>query len=238
MQAVDAGRPLRSWMPKQRGAVVLQIQRQLHLQWVLNLVRLQERPQQSGGREVYDGESLADEIRAALPLVFDSVERRCDGGPIPLQIAFADSMTESVERWKNPEQRPERAVGLVAHARRQHAQRNIWIVPEQRRHNSRAQRRAKRLVEIVLQHKRALPRGRVTRIERWLGVMLLKRGDDTRGIGDRLAAKPQNGHLALAGRAPDLDQVIGAEHAASVRDALIVERPAHFFAVVRERDVP
>jgi hypothetical protein len=72
---------------------------------------------------------------------------------------------------------------------------NVWIVAEQRRHHSRAQRRAKRLVEIVLQHKRALPRGRVTRIKRRLGVMLLKRGDDARGIGDRLAAKPQNGNL-------------------------------------------
>src|SRR5262245_55364479 len=150
MQAVDAGRPLRGWMPKQRGSVILQIQRQFHLQWVLNLSRLQERPQQCGGREVCDGESLADEIRAALPLVLDSVERRCEDGPIALQIAFADSMTESIERWKNPEQRPQRAVGFVAHARRQHAQCNVWIVPEQRRYNHRAQCRAKRLVEIVL----------------------------------------------------------------------------------------
>ena len=31
MQAIDAGRPLRGWMLQQRGAVVLQIQRQLHL---------------------------------------------------------------------------------------------------------------------------------------------------------------------------------------------------------------
>src|SRR5262245_55686903 len=147
-------------------------------------------------------------------------------------------MAESVERWKNSEQRPQRAVGLAAHARRQNAQRNVWIVAEQRRHNSRAQRRAKRLVEIVLQHKRALPGGRVTRIKRRLWVMLLKRGDDARGIGDRLAAKPQNRQLALARREPDLDQVVGAEHAATVRDALVVERPAHFFAVVRERDVP
>src|SRR5262245_368280 len=31
MQAIDAGRPLRGWMLQQRGAVVLQIPRQLHL---------------------------------------------------------------------------------------------------------------------------------------------------------------------------------------------------------------
>jgi hypothetical protein len=83
-------------------------------------------------------------------------QRRCDDDPIPLQIVFADPVAESVERWKNPEQRPQRAVGPAAHARRQHAQRNVWIVPEQRRHDSRAQRRTKRLVEIVLQRRAML----------------------------------------------------------------------------------
>ena len=68
--------------------------------------------------------------------------------------------------------------------------------------------------------------------------MLLKRGDDARGIRDGPAIEPQNGQLTLARRAPDADQIVGAEHAAPVRDALVVERPAHFFAVVRERDVP
>ena len=147
-------------------------------------------------------------------------------------------MAESVERRKNPKQRPQRAVGLAAHARRQHAQRDIWIVPEQWRHDGGAHRRAERLVEIVLQRERALPRGGVTRIKRRLGVMLLKRGDDARRIGDGPAVEPQNGQLALARRAPGADQVVGAEHPAPVRDALVVERPAHFFAVVRERDVP
>jgi hypothetical protein len=146
-------------------------------------------------------------------------------------------MTKSVERRENPEQRPQRTVGLAAHARRQHAQRSVGIVPEQRRHDSRAQRRAKRLVEIVLQRERALPRGDITRIKRRLGVMLLKRGDDARGIRDGPAIEPQNGQLALARRTPDADQVVGAEHTAPMGDALVVERPAHFFAVVRERDV-
>ena len=31
VQAIDAGRPLRGWMLQHRGAVILQIQRQLHL---------------------------------------------------------------------------------------------------------------------------------------------------------------------------------------------------------------
>ena len=97
MQAVDAGRPLRGRMLQQRGAVVLQIQRQLHLQWILNLGRLQEHAQQRRSREIRDGESLADEIRTALPLVLDAVERSCDDGPISVQIALANSMTESVE---------------------------------------------------------------------------------------------------------------------------------------------
>ena len=48
--------------------------------------RLQEHTQERGGREICDTESLADEIRAVLPLVLDAVERRCDDDPIPLQI--------------------------------------------------------------------------------------------------------------------------------------------------------
>src|SRR5215510_11221812 len=112
MQAVDAGRPLRGRMLQQRRAVGLQIRRQLHFQWVLNLARLQEHAEQRRSREVCDGESLADEIRTALPLALDAVERCCDDGPIPLQIAPADAMTESVERWEKPEQWPKRAVGL------------------------------------------------------------------------------------------------------------------------------
>src|SRR5215472_14442943 len=62
-----------------------------------------------------------------------------------------------------------------------------------------------------------------------LGVTLLKRGDDAGGISDGTAVEPQNGQLALARRAPDADQVVGAKHAAPVRDALVVERPTHFF---------
>src|SRR6476661_1446048 len=178
MQSVDTGGPVHGWMPQQLGAVVFQIQGQFHLQWILNLWRLQECSQQRGRREICDGESLTDKIRAALSLVLDAVKRRGDDGPIPLQIARVDSMAESVERWKNPKQRPQRGVGLATHTRRQHAQRNVWIVPEQRRHNSRAQRRPKRIVEIVLQRERALPHDGVTRIKRWLGVMLLKLSDD------------------------------------------------------------
>jgi hypothetical protein len=193
MQAIDAGSPLRGWMLQQCGAVVLHIPRQVHLQRVLNLRRLQEHPQQCGGREVCDGERLSSEISATLPFVLDAVERGRDNGSILLQIAFADSMTKSVERWKHREQRPKRAVGLAAHARCQHAQRNVWIALKQRRHDSRAQRRAKRLVEIVLQCERALPRCGIARIKRRVGVMLLKRSDDVRGIGDGPAIEPQDG---------------------------------------------
>ena len=113
MQAVDAGRPLRGRMPQQRGAVVLQIRRQLDLQRVLDLGWLQERPQQRGGREVGDRERLADEIRAALPLLLDAVERGCDGGAILLQVRLADLVAEAVERRENPQQRPQRPVGLA-----------------------------------------------------------------------------------------------------------------------------
>ena len=96
----------------------------------------------------------------------------------------------------------------------------------------------KRLVEIVLQRERALPHGCVTRIKWRLGVTFFQRGDDARGIRDGPVIEPQNGQLALACRAPDADQVVRAEHAAPVRDALEVECPAHLFAKVRERDVP
>ena len=98
MQAKDPGRPLHGWMPQQRGAVVLQIGRQFDLQRILNLGRLQERAQQRGSREVGDGESLADEIGTALPLLLDPVEGRCDGGTIAFQPGLADLVTEPVER--------------------------------------------------------------------------------------------------------------------------------------------
>jgi hypothetical protein len=169
MQAVDADRPLRGRVPLQRGAVVFEIRWQLHLQRVLNLWRLQERTQKRSSREVCDGESFADEIRAVLPLLLNAIERRCDYDPIPLQIVFPNSMAESIERWKNPEQRSQRAVRLSAHARRQHTQRDVWIVPEQWRHDNRAHRRAKRLVEIVLKRERALSGGGVTWIKGRLG---------------------------------------------------------------------
>src|SRR5262249_35447645 len=122
MQAIDAGRPWGAWMLRRRGAVALQKGRQLDLQWVLNFGRLRENPQQRGSGGDCDGESLADEIRAALPLALDSIERCCDDGAISLQMVFANTMAESVERWKNPEQRPQPAVGPAAHGRRQHAQ--------------------------------------------------------------------------------------------------------------------
>jgi hypothetical protein len=76
MQAVDTARPLHCWMRQQRGAIVSQIQRELHLQWILKLGGLEEHTQQRGSREVCDAESLADEIRAALPGLLDAVERR------------------------------------------------------------------------------------------------------------------------------------------------------------------
>src|SRR5262245_9361955 len=110
MQAIDAGSPLRGWMLQQCLTVVLHIQRQVNLQRVLNLRRLQDHPQQCGGREVRDGERLGSEISATLPFVLDAVERGRDVGSILLQIGFADSMTKSVERWKHPEQRPQPAV--------------------------------------------------------------------------------------------------------------------------------
>src|SRR4029079_3001201 len=113
-----------------------------------------------------EDESLADKIRAALPRMLDAVERRRDDGAISLQIALADLMAEPVEPRKNPKQPPQPGVGLAAHARRHHPHRNIRSMPEQRRYDGRAQRRPKRLVEIVLQRERVLPRRGVTRIKR------------------------------------------------------------------------
>ena len=164
--------------------------------------------------------------------------RRSNDGSVSLQIAFADFMAEPVVPGKNPKHPPKAGIGLAAHAGRQHALCKVRIVLEQRGDDSRAQCRPKRLVEIVLQCERALPRGGFTRVKRGLGIVLLERSDDARGIRDGPPIEPQNRQFALTGRAPDLDQVVGAEHTAPVRDALIIKRPAHLFAVVRERDVP
>ena len=161
-----------------------------------------------------------------------------DDGAVLLQVGLADPVAEPVVRRENPQQRPQCPIGLLRHAGHEDPQRDVRIVPEQRRNDGRAQRRAKRLVEIILQRERALLRGCVTRVQRRLREAFLERGDDPRGIGDGPAVEPQDGQLALARRAPGADQVVGAEHSTAVRDALVVERPAHFFVVVRERNVP
>jgi len=62
---------------------------------------------------------------------------------------------------------------------------------------------------------------------------LLQRGDDSRGISDGPAVEPENGQLALPRRAPRADQVVGAEHLAAMRDALVVERPADLLVEMR-----
>jgi hypothetical protein len=47
-------------------------------------------PQHRRGREVGDRERIADEIRAALPLLLDPVERGVHGGAIGLELRVAD----------------------------------------------------------------------------------------------------------------------------------------------------
>src|SRR5260221_2650842 len=79
MQPVNTGRPLRGWMLPECGAIVLQIRRQLHAQRVLDLGWLQHHPQHRRRPKVGDRERIADEIRAALPLLLDPVERRVHG---------------------------------------------------------------------------------------------------------------------------------------------------------------
>ena len=111
-------------------------------------------------------------------------------------------------------------------------------MPEQRRDDGRAQRRAELLVEIVFQCERALPRVGVTGIQRRLGIALFERGDDMRRIADRPAIQEQDWQRAAPRRAPGADQVAGAEHLTAMRDALVVERPADLLVEVRERDVP
>ncbi|MGB7659574.1 MAG: hypothetical protein WBL96_14735, partial [Pseudolabrys sp.] len=64
--------------------------------------------------------------------MLDAIERRRDDGPVSFQVPLADFVAEPVEPWKNPKQRSQSGIGLAAHARRQHAQRSVWIVPEQR----------------------------------------------------------------------------------------------------------
>ncbi len=80
-------------------------------------------------------------------------------GAIGLELRVADLVAEAVERREDPHQRPQRLIGLVGHARRQYAQREVRIVPEERRDDGRAQRRAQLLVEIVFQCERAVQRG-------------------------------------------------------------------------------
>jgi hypothetical protein len=73
------------------------------LQGILDLGRLQKRPQQRSSREVGDAEPLADEICPTLPFLLDATERRGDGGTVPLQVRLADLVAEPVEGRENRE---------------------------------------------------------------------------------------------------------------------------------------
>jgi len=110
-------------MSPQRGAVFLQIGGQLDLQGILDLGRLQKRPQQRSGREVGDAKTLADEICPTLPFLLDAVERRGDRGTVLLQVRVADLVAEPIERLERRENAEQRVQLLISlgHAGRQHA---------------------------------------------------------------------------------------------------------------------
>ena len=166
---------------------------------------MQQRAQHRRRRKVGDRERIADKIRAALPLLLDPDERGVHTGAIGLELRVADLVAKSVVRREDPPQRPQCLVGLVGHARRQHAQCDIRIVPEQRRDDRSPQGRAKLFVEIVFQIERMLTRGGVSRIERRLGIALFERGDDVGRIADRPAVQEQDGQGAAPRRAPGAD---------------------------------
>jgi len=173
-----------------------------------------------------------------LPLLLDPIERGVHDGAIGLELRISDVVTKAVVQRKDPPQRPQGLVGLVSHARRQHAQCDIRIVPEQRGDDRCPQGRTELLVEIVFQSERSLPRGGVTGIERRRRIALFERGDDLGRIADRPAVQEQDGQRTVPRRTPRTDQIVGAKHLTVVRDTLAVERRAGLLAVVRERDVP
>jgi len=128
-----------------------------------------------------------------LPLLLDPIERGVHDGAIGLELRISDVVTKAVVQRKDPPQRPQGLVGLVSHARRQHAQCDIRIVPEQRGDDRCPQGRTELLVEIVFQSERSLPRGGVTGIERRRRIALFERGDDLGRIADRPAVQEQDG---------------------------------------------
>ena len=102
MQSVDAGRPPHGRMLQQHGAVILQIRRQLDPQRILYLGRLQQRRQHRRGREVGHRELIADEIRAALPLLLIGAQalgsRDLPSGRRPFAHASLDEVSDYPER--------------------------------------------------------------------------------------------------------------------------------------------
>jgi hypothetical protein len=99
------------------------------------------------------------------------------------------------------------------------------------------------LVEEVLQLERAAALLGVGGIERRLGEALLERGDYLGRVADRppLELQHREGDVAGVAGEPHRGRDVGAgdgDGAADVRHPLVVERPAHLLAVVRDVDVP
>jgi hypothetical protein len=106
-------------------------------------------------------------------------------------------------------------------------------VAEQRCDDGRAQGGTELLVEMVFQRERVLPRGGFTGIERRLGIATFECGDDLRRIADRPAVQEQDRQRATPRRAPGANQVVRAEHLTTVRDALVIQRPADLLGSAR-----
>jgi hypothetical protein len=79
------------------------------------------------------------------------------------------------------------------------------------------------------------------RVQRWLGIALLERGDDGRRVADALAVELEHREgLVSPTREPERDEHVQPRHRrlAVVVDALVRQRPPHLLAVVRDADVP
>jgi hypothetical protein len=61
---------------------------------------------------------------------------------------------------------------------------------------------------------------------------LFERRDNMRRIADRLTVEEEDRQGAATSGSPGSNQIVGAEHPAVVRDALVIERPADLLAEV------
>src|SRR5215210_6854936 len=194
--------------------------------------------EERGGRQVGDGEGLADQMVELAELALQPVHR--GHGLAPRLLAAADAV-DQITADGRPDQgkgRPLDEPRRRAEPLRSDCDRGPRVL-EQGVERGPADAGAELFVEEVLERESPLPVGRAGRVERRVGPVLLERGDDPGRVSDRPPVDLEDRRGSpFPLEAPPQPVRARRERAALVGDPLEVERPAGLLVVVGEAELP